>query len=232
MAMLIPVTTEAGLQAFFEADQMDIRVKVKYVGFGDAGYVPSRNQTSLRSERVRVPTASGKVFKEDHIIDLSCVLPEDTPEFWIREIGFFDEKGTLLFVWSSPTVKIMYKNRFVKLFEGIRIKIVDVPFDRIEIVETNPDIKLLYAEEFLNIGIGILNLENTVDFLAQKVENNQNRLDAIETEIVPMFENEIAYVRSSLVPAVREELLSAIIANATALVEVQRVLIEQKLSKL
>ena len=230
--ILIPITTEVGLQAFFDAEQHDIKVRVKYVGFGDQGYIPNRSQTSLKHEIIRVPIASGKVYKEDHILDLSCMLPIDAPEFWVREVGCYDENGTLLFVWSSPKIKIGYKSKFMIMLSGLRQKIVDVPFDRIEIVESNPDLKLLYAEEFLNIANGISALQGTVLFLADKTENNQTRIEKLEGEIVPKLESEIGYVRDALVPGVREELLSAVIANATALVEIQKILVDQKLNNL
>ena len=171
--VLLATVTETGLQALMDAENHGLKLYLTKIAFGDQGYIPTRSQTSLKHEILRVPIASGKVYKEDHVLDLSSMLPEDTPEFPIREVGVYDENGRLCFIWSHPDVKIGDKSRFMTVLVGLRMQVTDVPFDRIEIVETNPDVKLLYAEEFLNLGIGILHLENTVDFLAQKVESNQ-----------------------------------------------------------
>ena len=307
--VLLATVTETGLQALMDAENHGLKLYLTEIAFGDQGYIPTRSQTSLKHEILRVPIASGKVYKEDHVLDLSSMLPEDTPEFPIREVGVYDENGRLCFIWSHPDVKIGDKSRFMTVLVGLRMQVTDVPFDRIEIVETNPDVKLLYAEEFLNLGIGILHLENTVDFLAQKVESNQDRLDVLESQtipqvesrlncridgvennlketaaglgagvitlentvrfidersrdtekrvrnieesVVPHLQSEISWIRDEQVPGVknelqseinqireeelpgvREELLGAIITNATALIDIQRILVEQKLNNL
>jgi len=184
---LIPITTTAGLQKFFQVSGLpEVKLKLTHIGFGDAGYTPDRNQTSLKHEIIRVPISSGKVFPTDGYMDLSALIPEDAPEFWIREIGWYLEDGTLAFVWSHPEVPIAWKNKNLKLLAGISVRVTDVPLDKIEIVESNPDLRLLYTEEFLQISQMLTNHEVAIVAVKDKAEqaletanNTKERLEAL-----------------------------------------------------
>ncbi|SMO74467.1 Phage tail-collar fibre protein [Balnearium lithotrophicum] len=168
---LIPITTTAGLQKFFQASGLpEVKLKLTHIGFGDAGYTPDKDQTSLKNEIIRVPISSGKVFPSDGYMDLSALIPEDVPEFWIREIGWYLEDGTLAFVWSHPEVPIAWKNKNLKLLAGISIRVTDVPLDKVEVVESNPDLKLLYTEEFMQISQILTNHEVAIVAVRDKAE--------------------------------------------------------------
>ena len=184
---LIPITTVAGLQKFFQVSGLpEVKLKLTHIGFGDAGYTPDKNQTSLRNEILKVPIASGKVFPADGYMDLSALIPEDSPAFWIREIGWYLEDGTLAFVWSHPEVPIAFKNKNLKLLAGISVRVTDVPLDKVEIVESNPDLKLLYTEEFMQIAQMLTNHETAIVAVRDKAEeavkvasDTKERLDAL-----------------------------------------------------
>ncbi|GAB6075694.1 phage tail-collar fiber domain-containing protein [Desulfurobacterium crinifex] len=184
---LIPITTTAGLQKFFQVSGLpEVRLKLTHIGFGDAGYTPEKSQTSLKNEIIRVPIASGKVFPSDGYMDLSALLPEDAPEFWIREIGWYLEDGTLAFVWSHPEVPIAWKNKNLKLLTGISVRVTDVPLDKIEIVESNPDLKLLYTEEFAQVSriltnheIAIVAIKDKADEAIEIANDIKERLEAL-----------------------------------------------------
>ncbi|GAB6075277.1 phage tail-collar fiber domain-containing protein [Desulfurobacterium crinifex] len=184
---LIPITTVAGLQKFFQVSGLpEVRLKLTHIGFGDIGYTPKKSQTSLKNEIIRVPIASGKVFPSDGYMDLSALLPEDAPEFWIREIGWYLEDGTLAFVWSHPEVPIAWKNKNLKLLTGISVRVTDVPLDKIEIVESNPDLKLLYTEEFAQISriltnheIAIIAIKDKADEAIEIANDTKERLEAL-----------------------------------------------------
>ena len=184
---LIPITTTAGLQKFFQVSGLpEVKLKLTHIGFGDAGYVPSKDQTALKNEIVRVPIASGKVFPSDGYMDLSALVPEDVPEFWIKEIGWYLEDGTLAFVWSHPEVPIAWKNKNLKLLAGISVRVTDVPLDKIEITENNPDLRLLYTEEFAQIAQILTNHEVAIVAVKDKAEqaletanDTKERLEAL-----------------------------------------------------
>ncbi|GAB6075796.1 phage tail-collar fiber domain-containing protein [Desulfurobacterium crinifex] len=181
---LIPITTTAGLQKFFQVSGLpEVRLKLTHIGFGDAGYTPKKSQTSLKNEIIRVPIASGKVFPSDGYMDLSALLPEDAPEFWIREIGWYLEDGTLAFVWSHPEVPIAWKNKNLKLLTGISVRVTDVPLDKIEIVESNPDLKLLYTEEFAQISRILTNHEIAIVAIKEKADEAIATANAVKEEL-------------------------------------------------
>jgi len=181
---LIPITTTAGLQKFFQVSGLpEVKLKLTHIGFGDSGYTPDKNQTSLKKEIIRIPISSGKVFPSDGYMDLSALIPEDVPEFWIREIGWYLEDGTLAFVWSHPEVPIAWKNKNLKLLAGISVRITDVPLDKIEIVESNPDLKLLYTEEFMQISQILTNHETAIVAVKDKADEAIATANAIKEEL-------------------------------------------------
>jgi len=181
---LIPITTTAGLQKFFQVSGLpEVKLKLTHIGFGDSGYTPDKNQTSLKNEIIRIPISSGKVFPSDGYMDLSALIPEDVPEFWIREIGWYLEDGTLAFVWSHPEVPIAWKNKNLKLLAGISVRITDVPLDKIEIVESNPDLKLLYTEEFMQIAQMLTNHETAIVAIKDKADQAVATANAVRKEL-------------------------------------------------
>jgi len=181
---LIPITTTAGLQKFFQVSGLpEVKLKLTHIGFGDAGYTPSKNQTNLKNEIIRVPISSGKVFPSDGYMDLSALIPENVPEFWIREIGWYLEDGTLAFVWSHPEVPIAWKNKNLKLLAGISVRVTDVPLDKIEIVESNPDLKLLYTEEFMQIAQILTNHETAIVAIKDKADEAIATANAVKEEL-------------------------------------------------
>ncbi|SMO58998.1 Phage tail-collar fibre protein [Balnearium lithotrophicum] len=181
---LIPITTTAGLQKFFQASGLpEVKLKLTHIGFGDAGYTPDKDQTSLKNEIIRIPISSGKVFPSDGYMDLSALIPENAPEFWIREIGWYLEDGTLAFVWSHPEVPIAWKNKNLKLLAGISIRVTDVPLDKIEIVESNPDLKLLYTEEFMQIAQMLTNHEIAIISIKDKADEAIATANAVKEEL-------------------------------------------------
>jgi len=172
MAGLKVKLTQTGLKALFDADKNQIKIKIAKIGFGDKAYTPTGFETSLKNEIIRVPILSGRVRPELGEIDFSTIIPKDTPNFWIREIGFYDEKDRLIFIWSDPDVIIGQKTKFITMLEGIRIKITQADISNIQIIEAQPDVKLLYFEEWLSTSKAIINLSNSI----LKLLNNQFEL--------------------------------------------------------
>ncbi len=187
---LIPKLTQKGLQALFDADKNEIKVKITHIGFGEGAYKPTGLETKLKNEKIRVPVLSAKTYQDIGAIDFSTIIPRDVDTFWVREIGFYDENGVLIFVWSDPEVIIAQKTQFIEILQGLRVYLTEADIGLIEVVEAEPDVKLLYLEEFLNIANSIANLSNSIVrvsdklFEAQKaVENNIERINNIEEYI-------------------------------------------------
>lgn len=97
---LVPLITDAGLAASFNASNTGISATITHVGVGSGSYTPTTDQTGLVSEKQRVPVADGEKSAPTQI-HLSAIV-EGSDQYWINEVGFFLEDGTLLAVWSDP----------------------------------------------------------------------------------------------------------------------------------
>lgn len=97
---LIPLITNAGLAASFNASSTGIAANITHIAVGDASYVPNVNQAALVSEKQRVLIADGEKV-EPTMIRLSAII-QGGDQYWINEVGFFLHDGTLLAVWSDP----------------------------------------------------------------------------------------------------------------------------------
>lgn len=98
---LIPLITNAGLAASFNASNTGIAATITHIAVGDASYVPNTNQTALVSEKQRVLVADGEKAAPTQI-HLSAII-DGGDQYWINEIGFLLSDGTLLAVWSDST---------------------------------------------------------------------------------------------------------------------------------
>jgi hypothetical protein len=96
---LIPKITDAGIQACFNAYNSGLQAKITHIGLGDESYTPSSEQTQLVNEIQRVIIADGERVSPQQIHVTGVASGED--EYWVKEIGFFLEDGTLLAVWSD-----------------------------------------------------------------------------------------------------------------------------------
>lgn len=218
---LIPKLTQKGLQALFDADKNEIKIKITHIGFGEGAYKPTGLETSLKDEKIRVPVLSAKTYPDLGMIDFSTIVPKDNvPNFWIREIGFYDENGVLIFVWSDPEVIIAQKTQFIELLQGLRVYLTEADVGLIEVVEAEPDIKLLYFEEFLNIANSILNLSNSVVrtniklFDTQKLaKENNKRIEKLETQVKTL--NDIAFQNKDKLEKLTELSIALLIQNIT-----------------
>lgn len=96
------------------------RVEITHVALGDglgARYEPVEGQTALRREKVR------RAITKQHLSDPQTyrVVVEfgtDIPDFWAREIGFFDSTGDLIFLTAGPDITEGYTSAYDLVFEG------------------------------------------------------------------------------------------------------------------
>jgi len=225
--VLVPVTTLVGLRASFSAQQAGIRIRITHVAFGDGGYVPDKHQTALNSEKVRVPVSQATIFPEDYRVDYSLVLPEESPEFWVREIGWFLEDGTLFMIWSDPEIQIGWKSRYLRLLCALRVKLTDVPVESLEIVEVEPDLKLLYADEFTKLAIALVDAQlrdirqSEQDRIHdQRLESHDDHLNGVDRRLAghdQRLDDQAATTEQN-----RTKLLAGQAAQAAVIVQAQR----------
>jgi hypothetical protein len=98
----------------------------------------------LLDERERVEIVSSRIVADQYRLDINALFFGET-EYWVREIGFFDSDGVLIWLWSSPTETLGYKSAPVRFLLGLSLTVVDVPLDAITIVDQGQPLELSLA---------------------------------------------------------------------------------------
>lgn len=142
---LLPAFTSAGLAAIAAAHGQGLSLKITHLAFGDTAYdvrdgdgVPlaaGRARVALENERVRVAVAAGNAVTPNSILVVGEV-PAAIPEFWIKEVGFFAEDGTLVAVWSMADQTLGWRGanapwlfKFVLSWSDLPPNAITVVFD-------------------------------------------------------------------------------------------------------
>ncbi|EOG3202679.1 phage tail protein [Salmonella enterica] len=105
-AKFYTLLTEIGAAKLASAAALGVPLKITHMAVGDGGGVlptPSAQQTALVAERRRAalnmlyidPQNNSQIIAEQ-------VIPETEGGWWIREVGLFDETGTLIAVGNCP----------------------------------------------------------------------------------------------------------------------------------
>ncbi len=119
---LKPVFTDVGLAAIAAADGLGLSVKIAEVAIGtgsqdivddnDIPLASARAATALGTEKVRVTLTAGTALGPNQI-QLRGSIPAAADEFWVTEVGYFDDAGTLICFWSSTTTNLGYRSSTV-----------------------------------------------------------------------------------------------------------------------
>ena len=150
MSALIPIITNAGINAIFNHDQNGFKAEISHVAIGDSYYTPNQSRTSLSNERLRVPIAAGQII-DDKTLHITALF-DDSASFWVREIGFFLSDGTLLAVYSHPTQAIAYKNGNTNFKLAFDLLLTSLPPDSVTINEAIQDHSLSFVSEYVRMG--------------------------------------------------------------------------------
>jgi hypothetical protein len=87
---------------------------------------------------------------------------QSNKQYWIREIGFYLDDGTLFAVWSDPNYIIGYKTDTNQFLIGFKMKMTTVPINSIQIINQGANLNLFYAEEFIRMANAITQLGNAI----------------------------------------------------------------------
>jgi len=156
VSALIPIITTKGLAAVFNAENTGYAAKVTHIALGDNGRMPSKGELGLTNERMRIPIADGERVN-DHQIHVTALADGDT-EFWVREIGFMLEDGTMLAVWSDKDSPLAYKSEAVPLLLGFDLVLEALPAQSVTVVGTGADLSLAaYADKFISNAAAVIN---------------------------------------------------------------------------
>ena len=103
-------TTDIGIKKLAAAFESGVKVNIKSIKFGDSNgveYTPEKYFTDLKNivhtsldEHINLKSVDGL------LISIEVVIPENTEgEFWIREMGIYDNNDDLIFISAIPPRK-------------------------------------------------------------------------------------------------------------------------------
>ena len=164
MDTIAPKITDAGLAAVFNASNTGLAANIAHIAFGDgdtgsgpAGYTPSGNETALRNERARAAVGGGRRVAP-HEIEVQALL-DDGPSFWIREVGFLLEDGTLLALWSDAQTPMAYKTAGVPLALAYYLALQGVPPESVNLTISGPSVNLTVDGPIIALATSIIALQ-------------------------------------------------------------------------
>ena len=229
---LIPIITDVGKQAIFKKDLDGIKIQISHIALGSGRYTPSTTQTTLEAEELREVFLSSEVDKENYQITLNSIFRDKSKEFWVTEVGFFLEDGTLFAVWSHAEIALSYKSKFSEPLFALNLKLVDVNIDAIEIIDLGIDLTLNFTKEFLQIGNSIVRLSATLYSMSEKLRAALDEFDArakVQLDNLEGLQKEDENLYSEIRKK-RDDLLLPILANANGLLSIQKILVDKKLN--
>lgn len=143
MDALIPKITDAGLEALLNAQNTGVDAALSHIGFGDANgerYSPSAFQTGLKNERARTAIGGGDRIDQFEIV-VEAILDQG-PSFWVNEIGFFLNDGTMLAVWAAADKALSYKTQGVPLAVAYNLALSGIPPGSVTLNVSGPSVVL------------------------------------------------------------------------------------------
>lgn len=139
------ITTNVGLQAVLDAQNQGLTLRLTHIGLGDGAYTPTKQRTTLANRRVLLEIASSQVNASNYQLDLSAAA-QGPEEFWVREVGIYDELGRLIFVWSHPSQSLGYKSEPSRFLIGLSLIVTEVPLGGITIVDQGQPLNLAIGD--------------------------------------------------------------------------------------
>jgi hypothetical protein len=214
---LQPVITQAGLAAIFRATNDGLSAQITHIVLGSTGYTPVQTQTALRSKKGTYPISDGQKLSSTQL-HLTAVA-DDAAEYWVREVGFLLADGTLLAVWSDPTQALAYKSPNAQLLLAYDLSLAALPANSVTINSTGAGLNLTLSEQLAALASAQI-AEMLRGVQQQDALDSQAKLHQLEGQQIA---NLIERMRAAELrqDADREGLLTAIVANATGLINLQ-----------
>ena len=222
---LQPVITSAGLAAIWRADNKGIAAEITHIGLGTTGYTPNKTQTALRTRKGLYPISDGEKLSST-LLHLTAIADDDL-EYWVREVGFYLSDGTLLAVWSDPATALAYKSPTAQLLLAYDLSLSALPADSVVINSTGAGLNLTLAEP-LAAQASALVAEMMRGVQQQDQLETQSKQLRVVGELLGNLTERMKEVEARQEQD-REGMLTAIVANATALINLQNLFSQKTL---
>ncbi|OSM01657.1 phage tail protein [Magnetofaba australis] len=144
---IIPIITQAGLTAVFNAASDGLQARITHVALGSGQYLPTDDMTALHNEVTRVPVADGRM-EGDHQLHVTF-LEDGTDEYWVGELGFYLENGALLALWSHETQPLTFKSASTPLHLAFDLALTALPAQSVSVTGTGQSLNLSLTTELV-----------------------------------------------------------------------------------
>lgn len=222
---LQPLITKAGLAAIWNATSTGVQAEIAYIGLGSQGYTPTVDQKALRTQVVKYPVSGGEKLSSS-LIHLTA-LADDDKAFWVREVGIYFADGTLFAVWSSPDTPLTYKAAGTELLMAYDLSLEALPADSVTIVSTATGLNLTLAGPLAAQSTALV-AEMMRGVLQQDQIDVQGKRLKVVGEVLSNLTERMKAVEMQQEQD-RENLLTAVVANATALINLQNLFSQKTL---
>lgn len=222
---LQPVITQAGLAAIFRATNDGLSAQITHVVLGSSGYTPAQTQTALRSKKGTYPISDGQKLSNTQI-HLTAVA-DDAAEYWVREVGFLLADGTLLAVWSDPAQALAYKSPNAQLLLAYDLSLAALPADSVTINSTGAGLNLTLSEQLAALA-SVQISEMLRGVKCQDTLDDQAKRNQIEGQQIANLMDRMRAAESRQ-DTDRDNVLTAVAANATALIGLQHLFSQKTL---
>ncbi|RDL18506.1 tail-collar fiber protein [Pseudomonas sp. URMO17WK12:I10] len=222
---LKPLITKAGLAAIWNATSTGLKAEIAYIGLGDQGFTPTVDQTTLRGLVAQYPVAGGEKLSSS-LIHLTA-LADDGKAFWVRSVGFYLADGTLFAVWSSTGDPLTFKPAAGDLLLAYDLSLEALPADSVTIVSTATGLNLTLAGP-LAAQASALVAEMMRGVQQQDQLDTQAKQLRVAGELLGNLTERMKACETRQ-ESDREGLLTAVVANATALINLQNMFSQKTL---
>ncbi|MEN3030299.1 phage tail protein [Chromobacterium amazonense] len=214
---LVPLILDGGLAAIQLASRDGVQLRITHVALGDAGYTPDVGQTALKHEIARYPIADGQSVgpRQLHL----TALADDDKEFWIREVAFILEGGQPLAIWSDPQQVLAYKQAGMQLLLAYDLALSGVPADSVTVQSTGAGLNLALGEELASLATAQISEQLRGVGRDDALAEQQRAQEIAGRQIVGLLERMGAAEQRQR--AAHEDVLCAVIANSTAVINLQ-----------
>ncbi len=222
---LQPLITKAGLAAIWNATSTGVQAEIAYIGLGTQGYTPTVDQKALRAQVVKYPVSGGEKLSNS-LIHLTA-LADDDKAFWVCEVGIYFADGTLFAVWSSPDTPLTYKAAGTELLMAYDLSLEALPADSVTIVSTATGLNLTLAGPLAAQSTALV-AEMMRGVLQQDQIDVQGKQLKVAGEVLSNLTERMKAVEMQQEQD-RENLLTAVVANAAALINLQNLFSQKTL---
>lgn len=179
MSTFYSLITSLGLAKLTNAQINQTKVNLSHVAVGDSGggyYEPNEGLTSLKNETWRGGVSRVEVAPDNpNWIEVDVTIPGNIGGFYIREVGIFDDTGTLIAIAKYPET---YKPTVdVGSTKDLNIKII-IELNNTSSVDLKIDPHIITAsrkyvdQKFGEVSNNLTSLETRVtEHLAEFVQN-------------------------------------------------------------